>query len=264
MNRLSNRRLKEIRSLTQRKYRDRSGETLVEGVRAVGSALDAGADVREVLVTESVRQDDRLGRRLEGLGERVHLVDSETLDGISDVEASQGIVAVVGVRVVDAGALGSRSRVLLLDGLGDPGNAGTLIRTAAWFGIEAVVTGPGTVDLYNPKVVRSSMGGLWDVDHIAVDEPSATLGTLKAAGFRVYGADMHGAGVDTWSPSAPSVLVLGNEAHGLSAEVRRQVDERVLIPGRPRRGGTESLNVAVAAGILMYEWTRDIRQGRQG
>lgn len=256
MSPLGNRRLKEIRSLTRRKYRERLGETLIEGVRAVEAALDAGVEIRDVLVTEDVRADGRLARRLDALGDLVHVVPESGLEEISAVEASQGVLAVVAVERLAEGALSSCTRLLMLDRLRDPGNAGTLIRSAAWFGVDAVVTSPGTVDLYNPKVVRAAMGGLWDVGHAEVADLAGTLRELRTYGFAVYGADMEGTEIARWKPTTPSALVLGSEAHGLSDGIREEIGERISIPGRPRRGGTESLNVAVAAGILMYTWAR--------
>ncbi|MEX0601009.1 MAG: RNA methyltransferase [Rhodothermales bacterium] len=251
--------MKEVRSLGQKKYRDRYGETIVEGVRAVESALDAGAAIRDVLVTADLRRDDRLAPRLDALGDRVHVVDESDIGGVATVESSQGILAVVAVERLDADRLADCERVLALDRLRDPGNAGTLVRSAAWFGVDAIVTGRGTVDLYNPKVVRSAMGGLWDVAHAEVTDVVDTLRDLQEAGFTVYGADMSGTAVEAWMPVVPSVLVLGSEAHGLSDGVERAVVERIVIPGRPRRGATESLNVAVAAGILMHAWTTEQR-----
>ena len=257
MARPTNRRMRAIRSLARRKCRERHGETLVEGVRAVVAALDAGADVREVFVSEQgVREGrfERLVPRFDALCDRVHRVPEAAIESISTVETSPGVLAVVGIRSAPASVLARMQRVVMLDGWGDPGNAGVLVRTAAWFGVEAVVTVPGTVDLYNPKAVRASMGGLWDVAHVEATDPGALLDALSGQRFAVYAADLSGVDVGTWKPVDPSVLVLGSEPHGLSEVVRQRVDARVLIPGRPRRGGAESLNAAVAAGILMHAW----------
>jgi TrmH family RNA methyltransferase len=142
----------------------------------------------------------------------------------------------------------------VLDAVQDPGNAGTIIRTAAWFGVDALVAGPGTVDFFNPKVVRAAMGGLWDVRLSRTDDLVVLLDRLAAAGFHRYGADLEGMRLRDWSPRVPSVLVLGSEAHGVSPEIAAAVDDRVTITGSPRRHGAESLNVAVAAGILMQHW----------
>lgn len=250
---LSRRRVKEIAALSQRKYREKLGEYVIEGVRSVESALDAGADIREIIVLPGALESrpDLLPR----VDDRLVIVDDSTFDRFSGVEASQGVLAVAAIPERSEERVLASSRILALDGVQDPGNAGTLIRTAAWFGIEAVVAGPGTVDLFNPKTVRSAMGGLFDV---AVAEP-ADLATFLAkaqrVGFTCYGADMKGEDVGRWQPEDPSILVVGNEGGGISDAVHARLDARVTIPGSARRSGAESLNVAQAAGILMYLWT---------
>lgn len=252
--RLSKRRLKEIRSLSTKKYRDRLGQTIVEGVRGVEAALDAGARLTEILTTESAL--DASGAAVERSGAPCYVVSDREMDRISDVETSQGVLAVVAVERMKDDRLDGLARIIALDGLQDPGNAGALIRTAAWFGVDAVVTAAGTVDLYNPKVVRAAMGGLWDVGHAHVDDLATLLRRLRSAGFTAYGADLEGTAAGEWTPSEPSVLVFGSEAHGISGSVAALLDERIVIPGNARRRGVESLNVAVAGGIAVYEWTR--------
>lgn len=252
---LSNRRRKEIASLTQKKYRERLSQMLVEGRRSVVSAVDAGAPLVDVLVARSAADEREIRRILSRVDVPVYAVADEELEEISTVETSQGILAVASIEQISADALASSARVLVLDGLQDPGNAGTILRTAAWFGVDAVVTARGTVDLYNPKVVRATMGALWDVAHAHVEDLVDVLAGLSDKGFSIYAADMEGSDVRMWRPEAKSVLVLGSEGHGLSPDVASMVGERIVIPGAATRQGTESLNVAVAAAILMYEWT---------
>lgn len=260
MTRLPQRRLKEIRSLAHRKYRDRRGETIVEGARAVEAALAAGAEVRALLATESAQR--RFARRFSVPADRTYVVSEREMRAVSALETSPGVLAVAGIRRRTPGALASMRRIVLLDGVSDPGNAGTIIRTAAWFGVDAVATAPDSADAYHPKVVRASMGGVWDVEHVETSDPAGMLDDLAARGFAVYGADLKGIPVDAWTPTTPSVLTLGSEAHGISRSVRERIAGRVLVPGRTRAGdepaghGVESLNAAVAAGILMHAWTR--------
>ena len=249
--RVTNRRLKEIRSLTQKKYRERFGEMLVEGMRSVESAVLAGAPIKEILATEETAKDVQFVD-----ASRVAVVSASEMESISDVETSQGILAVVAIELTPLEQLYSLRRILAFDGIQDPGNAGTILRTAAWFGIDAVVTAPGTVDLYNPKVVRAAMGGLWDVAHAAVDDLALGLDHLRNRGFTVYGADLEGTDASDWMPESPSIMVLGSEAQGVSPSVSERIDERIVIPGAPLRGGAESLNVGVAAGIVIYEWAK--------
>jgi TrmH family RNA methyltransferase len=174
------------------------------------------------------------------------------------VQTHQGVLGVVERRLTDPQAIPDRvaddGMVLLLDGVQDPGNAGTILRTAAWFGVDAVVAGPGTAGWYGPKVMRAAAGGHWDATLARTDTPGALLDRLRKAGCALYGADLHGVSARDWAPERPSVLVLGSEAHGLSVAVLDRLDTPVALPGAAHRAGAESLNVAVASGILVYEW----------
>ena len=255
---LSNRRRKEIAKLSRRKYREERGETLIESRRALASALDAGAPVVDLVATEDALAEAEIQALVERAGVPVHTTDAETLRRLTDVETPQGLVAVVKRRYADPADLperiGEAGTVLLLDGVQDPGNVGTILRTAAWFGADAVVAGPGTAGLFHPKVMRAAAGGQWDVACSRTDRLADTLDAFRRSGCSLYGADLHGTRADTWQPRRPSALVLGSEAHGLSAAVLDRLDTPVAIPGAPDRRAAESLNVAVAAGILVYEW----------
>ena len=256
---LSNRRRKQISRLTRRKHRLERGATLIESRRALTSAVEAGAPIVELVVTEEARNDPEIQSLVDRAGAPVHVTDAETLRKMADVQSPQGVLAVVERKLQEAGdlvaGLAERATVLLLDGVQDPGNVGTLVRTAAWFGVEAVVAGPGTAGLFHPKVMRAAAGGQWDVACARSESLPDLLDTLRRSSFSLYGADLEGTRADAWAPQRPSALVLGSEAHGLSAAVLNRLDEPVSIPAAPRRRAAESLNVAVAAGILVYEWT---------
>ena len=251
---VSRRRLKEIAALAGRKHRESSGQFLVEGVRSVESAVAAGAPVVELLLGATVRGEARVEALVRNTEAPAYVLPEGELAKLSDAETSQGVLAVCRIPLVEADVLPRCRTVLVLDGVQDPGNAGALLRSAAWFGADAVVTGPGTVDLFNPKTVRAAMGGLWDLRLVRSDDLARTLGTLRDHGFTCYGADLDGTPAGRWTPASPSALVLGSEAHGLSPDVRRVLASYVSIPGAAGRRGVESLNVAVAAGILLYEW----------
>ena len=252
-------RLPDLARLHRRRERDAAGLFLVEGVRSVEAAVEAGASIAELLVTPQSRLDPRVAAVLT-LAVPVREVGPRELAKVSEVETAQGLVALA--RFPEAPPpLATAARVLALDGVQDPGNVGALLRVAAWFGLDAVVAGAGTADFFGAKVVRSAMGGLWDVALHRTDDLAATLDALGAAGFGRYGAALDGADVDAWRPAAPSVLVLGSEAHGLSPEVAARLDGTVTIPGSPRRRGAESLNVAVAAGVLVHAWVGSAGHG---
>ena len=258
MSHLTNRRQKEIASLSQRKYRKRLGQTLVEGRRAVGSALEASAPLTELIVAASVEHEPEVQSLRDRSEAPVYVVSDKELDQLSDVRTSQGVLAVVERVFISEDELvdgiGPESTVLALDGVQDPGNVGTILRTAAWFGAEALVAGSGTAGLYGPKVMRAAAGGHWDLDLLRTSDLPELLRRLQQAGVHLYGADLQGVRAERWTPPRPSGLILGSEAHGLSAEVEALLNDTVAIPGSPKRRGAESLNVAVAAGILVYEW----------
>ncbi len=255
---LSNRRRKAVASLTRRRARTRRNQTLIEGRRALDSALKAEAPLVDCIVTEQALEDPEVQSLLERIPVPVYVTDAETMSQLTDVATPQGIVAIVERRLLDASTLlehlSPSATALLLDGVQDPGNVGTLLRTAAWFGADAIVAGAGTAGLYGPKVMRAAAGGHWAL-HLARAAPlGPLLDQLRRTGFALYGADLQGIRADAWTPERPSALILGSEAHGLSAAVLDRVDTPVAIPGAPHRPAAESLNVSVAGGILVYEW----------
>ena len=174
---LSNRRRKAIAVLTRRRGRRRRDRTLIEGPRALQSALDAEAPLVEVVVTADALDDPEVRPLLDRLSVPVYETDPDTMDTLTDVATPQGLVAVVERRPHDPDAvperLGDTGTALLLDGVQDPGNVGTLLRTAAWFGAQAVVAGPGTAGLYGPKVMRAAAGGHWALTLARTDDLGA-------------------------------------------------------------------------------------------
>ena len=227
---------------------------VVEGVRSVDAAVEAGAPLVDLVVSRAVRGDQGVEDVLKKADVPVYEVSEGEMKKLSDVRTPQGLLAVVRTELLAEEKLPAQQTIVALDGVQDPGNVGTALRTAAWFGAEAVVVGAGTAGLFNPKVVRASMGGLWDLHLAQADDLAGLLARLREHGFQAYGADLEGTSVRGWQPQRPSVLVLGSEAHGLSSSVREQLTQRLVIQGAAGRQGTESLNVAVAAGILMYQW----------
>ena len=252
--RLTARRRKEIAALAHKKYRTRLGQLLVEGLRSIEAAVTAEAPLVEVIVTEAAAGDARVQELLERVEVPVYVLSEAEIGALSDVQTSQGLLAVARTQLLPEAELATLRSILVLDGVQDPGNVGTMIRTAAWFGADALLAGPGTADLFNPKVVRAAMGGLWDLHLVRTADLAATLKRLHADGFALCGADLQGRPARQWTPSSPSVLVLGSEAHGLTPAVHRLLDERVVVTGAAETKGAESLNVAVAAGILVYQW----------
>lgn len=234
---------KDIQALHRKKGRLEQGCFLVEGVKCVQEALQSGWEIRAVLSTEAWTPADPVR------GEWIQVSDAE-LQKLSALEHAQAVIAVVRIPAEPAFAI-PQGRVLALDGLQDPGNFGTILRLADWFGLEALVCSADCVDRFNPKVVQASMGSLFRVPVLRTDL-AAWLRDLPdsvwCGGAFLDGENVYAAGVPV-----PGVLVLGNEGNGIRPETEAVLRHRVTIPGR---GGAESLNVASAAAVFCSEWTR--------
>ena len=249
------RQLAMLRSLRTPKGRHESGLFLVEGVRLCSELIPAKARVEIVLAAEGQDKSGALGKlaaEFASAGAEILQSPLRDFERISDTVNSQGILAAArwedlapeALRFPDNGAV-----VLALDGVSDPGNVGTVIRTAAWFGVSVVLLGEGCADLLNPKTVRATMGGIFQLPICRDVKLSEESARLKQLGFRLTAATMDGTpDWSAWSKNPRSALILGNEARGVSEELRRLADQRITIP---RRGAGESLNVAVSAGILL-------------
>jgi len=241
---------KQILALHKRREREKLGRFLVEGVRSVEAAVQAGARLHLLVV----REQDPPALRCP-LPRAIYTTDDLSLAQLSALETSPGVLAVVSRPETHPA---KSPLTLILDRISDPGNVGTLMRTAAWLGIRSLVYGPGTTDPYAPKAVRASMGGIWDVRLQYEPDLPLWLRAQREAGVKLYGADLGGVPLSAWSPQAPSVLILGSEAHGVDPELALLLDERVHIPGHPARRGVESLNVAVAGALLMNRWSASV------
>lgn len=255
---LSRAREKLVRGLGRRGRREDEGLFLAEGVRVVEELMDAGVPLRFVLTSPDLEDTARgaaLSRRVAGSAP-VHAVSAAELSRLAATRTPQGVLAVAEIPWARLPEIQPRAAAtaLVLDGVQDPGNIGTLARTAAAFGCGPLICLPGTVDPWNPKSVRASAGALVRIPVVAAPVEEAA-DWLAAHGFTVLGADAAGDPVAGRSTGRRKALVVGNEGAGLSAGLRERCDALVAVP---MRGGTESLNVAVAAGILLYELSRGV------
>jgi len=253
-----NDRVVAARKLAQRKHRRESGRFLVEGLQLVHMALDAGARPREAFfcAAQAGPVAAALRDRLADAGADVLPVSTHVMDALAEREVGQGLVVAFDLveRGLDELAPPAGGLALVLDRLQDPGNLGTLIRTADAVGAGAVVLVEPSVDPFDPKAVRGSMGSLFHVPLARVGDPAAAFAWAASHGLRAVAADAHAG--ELWGDALLAggvALVLGNEARGLSPDVDRHVVHRVQLPVV---GRAESLNVAVAGGVLMYAWLR--------
>ena len=246
-----------IRDLRLRRGRERRGLALAEGIRLVEEALAAKLDIRQALTSPALEATPRgkaLKARLGAAGVDLQEADEKTFEELADTEHPQGVLAVI---VPPAWSLerihpAPRAPVLVLDGVQDPGNVGTMARTAFALGAAGVLALPGTAELTNPKTLRATMGAYFHLPCVSLEE-SALREWASARKLRVLVAAA-GAPPPPRGDGTPLAVVVGNEGAGTRPSLDAWADGRI---GVPQRGAAESLNVAVAAGILLYEVTRE-------
>jgi len=250
--------VRTARLLQQKKHRQERRCFLIEGVQLLGDALDARKGVERVFALRDELSDELLAR-LNQAQVPIHIVDRRTIDSLAQTQAPQGIVAVAGFLHHDIAELpalvsaSSPTTVLVLPNLSDPGNAGTLIRAAEAFGAALVCFGPHTVEPYNAKVVRASMGSIFRVPIVGFTSWEMLATQARAAHLAIVGSGTDGVDVRSVTLPARVALVVGQERRGL-AQIPVGDFERIL--AIPQTTAVESLNASVAGAILLYELAR--------
>lgn len=243
---VSNNEIKFVKSLSHKKFRDENDLFVVEGEKMVEEAVRSSFEVRRIYRSEEIGDTAM---------ERMSLLSSPS-PALALVKKPDDMT----INKFEEDSLPSKGLFLALDGIRDPGNLGTIIRIADWFGIDAVYASPDTVDIFNPKVVQSTMGAIFRVRFHYCDIPDLCRGAACAGGH-VYGTfldgeDLYVKELATGAASA-SVIVIGNESNGISDEVGGLVTDRLFIPPWPRdERGSESLNAAVATAVTVAEFRR--------
>jgi TrmH family RNA methyltransferase len=243
---------KYIRSLHQRKYRQRHAAFLVEGAKSVLELLGSGLEVEYLLATSAFAE------HLTGVvRQSLQLATEDELTQLGTLQTNAAALAVVRrpPEIALPPALPAQRLVLALDNVADPGNLGTLWRLADWYGLPGVVLSENCADPFNPKAVAASMGAFGRVPVWADVDLAAWLSSLPAS-VGIYGADLEGDNVHKLHLAPAGVLVMGSESHGLSPEVAASLTRRLHIPHGPG-GRAESLNVAVSAAILLDNFFRN-------
>lgn len=242
------------RDLRRRKSRERQGLFVAEGVRSVEELLGSPLAVRGILTAPQLAEAPRgralLQRIADSTVEQAAVNEAE-FRSAAETESPQGVLAIAEIpeRALSALAGVTPLRLLVLDALQDPGNVGTILRTAAALGADATVALPGTVDLWNAKVVRSAMGAHFrhQAFHVTAEQLVEFLGSES---IPLWGADVEGTPIETVSAPQRLALAVGNEGAGLSSSLRERASATVSLPITQ---SVESLNVAVATGILLYQ-----------
>jgi len=240
--------------LKKRTLREEERRFLVEGAQAVSEALAEEGRLLSLFVTDEL---DPLAVRARQAGSAVEQVSERVMERLTSTVTPQGVVGIAPFVDVAIDELASTGAVAVLHEVRDPGNAGTILRSADAAGAAGVVFAGSSVDVYNPKAVRASAGSIFHVPIVRDIGTDDALSSLRAKGFAVIAMDMHG-DEDLFEAELPrsSAFVLGNEAHGLPSEILDAADHRVRVP---HAGRAESLNLAAAATVCLFEW---VRRGR--
>lgn len=230
---LTNSEIRTIRSLREKKFRDELGLFVVEGEKMVREALDSDMEVEAVY--------------------RVEEVGEPAMSKMSQLTTPSPVLAVVRRPLPGPVDIG-RDLYVGLDAIRDPGNLGTIIRLADWFGVSTVFCSPDCVDAFNPKVVQATMGAIFRIKVVYCDIPGLCR-RFKEAGLPVYGTFLDGKDIYTRQLSEAGLVIMGNESNGIGPEAGAEVDERLLIPSF-NGSKAESLNVAVATAVTLSEFRR--------
>lgn len=249
---ISKQKLSYIRQLQQKKFREETGQYLVEGWKSIDEAVNAGVPIETIVYDEMNADQERLLAKFEKHAKQVLSASRRDIDSLSDTVTSQGVLAVVAkfdpekhIATINTDA----HLIVALDGINDPGNLGTIIRTCDWFGVDGIVIGRHSVELYNPKVVRATMGSLFHLPVVPEVNLSEFLTRSKKNGFGIVSTEIaESEDIRTTKLPARSVIVIGSESHGVSEQISSLADTRLSIP---RFGKAESLNAAIACGIIL-------------
>lgn len=238
--------LKRIRALAQKKQRYLSKQFIVEGEKLVGELLQSKLPYILIAATQ-----DWMAKNNNQVANCEEITD-EDLGKVSQLQQANKVLAVVDFLEFDAASIHAGQRVLALDNINDPGNLGTILRIADWFGFDAVLLSENCVDPYNSKAVQATMGAIFHVPFFQVESLELTLTQLKGQGKLLYTAEMNGENLKSATLQLPGILIMGSESHGVRPEISALADKKLFIEGY---GKSESLNVGVATGILC-QWFR--------
>ena len=243
----SNEFYRHLKKLQTRREREKSSQYLAEGSRAVYDAIKNNADISSIVICEGFVCEADLS------GYKVYELSKKLFDDAKLTVNSQGIIAVINYKLKEAKEIdfNKTSSILYLDSVMDPGNLGTILRSADAFGMDAIVLSPGCVDIFNPKVVRSSMASLLNVPVYYDTDTDFLFEKLKGEGYDIIGTFPRAKELSSEHKySLKTVLIMGNEANGISSKIASLCTSQLKIP---MLGNTESLNVATACAVMLYE-----------
>lgn len=242
-----------VRLSNDRKYRRTMGEMICEGDKLLGEALSSGIEIHDILLADETEIDTAYLRHAEQAGAKLYSCPNTLLKKISNVETPQGIMFSCERPVTILDSLRGAQQLIVLEGLQDPGNLGTIIRTADAFALDGIILCEGCADPTSPKVVRATMGAVFrlPIASASIEETSAFL---KRQNVLLYGAVLHQDSIPVIQADlCRSAVLIGNEGRGITKKADSLCDKHLVIP---MQGRAESLNASVAASIIMYEMSR--------
>ena len=247
--------IKHIRKLKDKKYRDESNEYVVEGVKLVEEAVKENAKIKQIIVCEDTTRTYEIPTHimLEIAKYECISVSDKIFNIITQVTNPQGIMAIIEKNAQDAQIDYSQDIIVVLDDVQDPGNLGTILRTVDSIGLNQIIVSKGTADAFNSKVVRSTMGAIFRIKIIEVENLAQEIKEMRKHHFKLMVTSLQTKNSIYDIDFNKKIIVIGNEANGVSKEIQDMADEKAKIP---MLGRTESLNASVAAGVVMYEYVR--------
>ncbi|MBD3311745.1 MAG: 23S rRNA (guanosine(2251)-2'-O)-methyltransferase RlmB [Candidatus Magasanikbacteria bacterium] len=241
---------KHINKLHQKKYRKEYAEFIIEGIKGVGGALESNSNVNFIVIEEKKKEDKNILeiiKKAEGLNIEIHYCAQKDIGDIKTTETFPGILAVIKYSKTVLLDIINDKPIICLDSVKDPGNLGTIIRTADWFGLPNILLSENCVDVYNEKTVRSTMGSIFHTGIYQSQDIVSDLKNLTQKDYSIVSLTMDGENLKELQPKKNNIYVFGSESHGVRSEII-EMGERYTIPGK---GNAESLNVAVSAGIVL-------------
>lgn len=243
---VSKRQSKFIKSLKIKKYRAQEKCFIIEGKKNVLEVINSGYTIRLLLATSEFINENVLPESINK--ETLFEVNSVQLQDLGTFTTNNDCLAVAEMKEFSISDLDPGQIFIALDGVKDPGNLGTIIRTMDWFGLNQLICSPNTAEWYNPKVINATMGSFTRVRCVYTDLKQF----IETSSLPAFGADLSGIPLDEWHATKPYIVVMGSESHGISENVASVLRARISIP---RKGEAESLNVAIATGIICHHLT---------
>ena len=247
--------VKKIRKLKDKKYRDELVVYVIEGIKVIEEAINENLEIEKIVICEDCTEASIIPQKLMYAIAKYNCiyVSKKVFEVLTDVVAPQGILAIVRRPEKNEKIDYNAELILALDGIQDPGNLGTILRTADSVNLNQIIVTKNTADCYNPKVVRSTMGAILRIKIIETESLVNTLKEAKKNKFKIVATSLDTQNNIYDIDYNKKVIVIGNEANGVTKEVQSMADNKVKIP---MLGKTESLNASVATGIMLYEYVR--------